>query len=228
MYVVTPYPNLLYAFDLSKPGAPVKWMYNPKPVSSSQGEACCDVVNRGAVVRRRQDHLRDARQQCRCGERGEREGGVADEGRRHQQGRDDDDGAARREGSVLVGNSGGEMGVRGWLKALDVRTGKVMWTRDDHGTGQRRADRPVVQTVLREGQGTDLGVKTWPGDARGRSAAAACGDGSPTIPTLDLVFYGTSNPGPWNPEQRPGDNKWTSTHVRAAARKRARRCGRTR
>jgi PQQ-dependent dehydrogenase (methanol/ethanol family) len=28
-------------------------------------------------------------------------------------------------------------------------------------------------------------------------------------PTLDLLFYGTSNPGPWNPEQRPGDNKWT-------------------
>jgi lanthanide-dependent methanol dehydrogenase len=29
-------------------------------------------------------------------------------------------------------------------------------------------------------------------------------------PELDLVYYGTANPGPWNPEQRPGDNKWTS------------------
>src|SRR6185503_17196788 len=29
-------------------------------------------------------------------------------------------------------------------------------------------------------------------------------------PALDLVFYGTGNPGPWNPEQRPGDNKWTA------------------
>ena len=30
-------------------------------------------------------------------------------------------------------------------------------------------------------------------------------------PALDLIFYGTANPGPWNPEQRPGDNKWSST-----------------
>ena len=28
-------------------------------------------------------------------------------------------------------------------------------------------------------------------------------------PALDLVYYGVGNPGPWNPEQRPGDNKWT-------------------
>jgi glucose dehydrogenase len=25
-----------------------------------------------------------------------------------------------------------------------------------------------------------------------------------------LIYYGTANPGPWIPEQRPGDNKWTS------------------
>src|SRR5687768_7916256 len=49
MYVVTPYPNLLYALDLTKPGAPMKWVYNPKPESAAQGVACCDVVNRGAV-----------------------------------------------------------------------------------------------------------------------------------------------------------------------------------
>ena len=29
-------------------------------------------------------------------------------------------------------------------------------------------------------------------------------------PELDLIYYGTANPGPWNPDQRPGDNKWTS------------------
>ena len=40
----------------------------------------------------------------------------------------------------------------------------------------------------------------------GRSAAAASGAGSATIPELDLIFYGTGNPGAWNPDQRPGDN----------------------
>src|SRR5436190_256339 len=31
------------------------------------------------------------------------------------------------EGTVLVGNSGGEFGVRGWLAALDAETGKIVW-----------------------------------------------------------------------------------------------------
>ena len=47
MYVVTPYPNDLYALDLANSGA-VKWKYSPKPAAASQGVACCGVVNRGA------------------------------------------------------------------------------------------------------------------------------------------------------------------------------------
>jgi glucose dehydrogenase len=49
MYIVTPWPNTLYALDLTKPGAPTKWTYNPQPSTASQGVACCDVVNRGAA-----------------------------------------------------------------------------------------------------------------------------------------------------------------------------------
>src|SRR5215210_6585608 len=41
MYVVTPYPNILYALDLAKPGAPLKWAFRPKPAAASQGVACC-------------------------------------------------------------------------------------------------------------------------------------------------------------------------------------------
>jgi len=49
MYIVTPWPNILYALDLTKPGAPVKWSYKSKPSPSSQSVACCDVVDRGAA-----------------------------------------------------------------------------------------------------------------------------------------------------------------------------------
>ena len=49
MYLVSPYPNILYALDLAKPGAPLKWQYAPKPEAAAQGVACCDVVNRGPV-----------------------------------------------------------------------------------------------------------------------------------------------------------------------------------
>jgi len=49
MYVITPYPNIVYAIDLTQPGGPVKWKYESNPASSAQGVACCDVVNRGVV-----------------------------------------------------------------------------------------------------------------------------------------------------------------------------------
>jgi glucose dehydrogenase len=48
MYIVTPFPNYLYALDLTAPGAPMKWVYKPGPIAAAQGVACCDVVNRGA------------------------------------------------------------------------------------------------------------------------------------------------------------------------------------
>src|SRR5690349_18466495 len=49
MFIVTPFPNIVYALDLSQPGAPVKWKFEPKPSPRSQGAACCDHVNRGAA-----------------------------------------------------------------------------------------------------------------------------------------------------------------------------------
>src|SRR4051795_13358489 len=48
MYVVTPFPNILYALDLKNGGA-TKWKYEPEPASAAQGVACCDLVNRGCV-----------------------------------------------------------------------------------------------------------------------------------------------------------------------------------
>jgi len=47
MYLVTPYPNVVYALDLTKPSASVKWRFDPKPDPKAQGVACCDVVSRG-------------------------------------------------------------------------------------------------------------------------------------------------------------------------------------
>ncbi|MGH9562448.1 MAG: hypothetical protein ACRD3S_13430, partial [Terracidiphilus sp.] len=48
LYIVTPYPNNLMAIDLTKPGLPLKWEFQPHPDIRSVGIACCDVVNRGA------------------------------------------------------------------------------------------------------------------------------------------------------------------------------------
>jgi PQQ-dependent dehydrogenase (methanol/ethanol family) len=55
----------------------------------------------------------------------------------------------------------------------------------------------------------DLGVSTRPGDAWKIGGGGVWGWISYDA-DLDLIYYGTANPGPWNPELRPGDNKWTA------------------
>src|SRR3954466_16386480 len=127
LYVVTPFPNRVHAFDLTPAGAPPRWTYEPPNEPRAQGVACCDVVNRGAAY---------------------------DDGRVFFNTLDDHtialDAATGKElwntklgdvnrgetmtmaplvvkGRVLVGNSGGELGVRGWLTALDAATGAIVW-----------------------------------------------------------------------------------------------------
>ncbi len=42
MYTVSPFPNPAYALDLTKAGAPIKWVYDPAPSPMAIGKACCD------------------------------------------------------------------------------------------------------------------------------------------------------------------------------------------
>lgn len=58
-------------------------------------------------------------------------------------------------------------------------------------------------------KGKDLGVKTWPPDAWRVGGGTVWGFVA-YDPGMNLIYYGTANPGPWNADARPGDNKWTS------------------
>ena len=210
MYVVTPYPNLLYALDLTKPGAPAKWTYQPKPVSTSQGEACCDVVNRGpvfangTVIYATLDNNVVAVDTSGGTERWRTSVGNIARGETMTMA------PLVVKDRVLVGNSGGEMGVRGWLKALDVKTGKVVWTAMSTGPDSVVLIDSTFKPFYPKDRGANLGVKTWPGTTWQTGGGSVWGWIS-YDPALDLIYYGTANPGPWNPAQRPGDNKWTST-----------------
>ena len=99
------------------------------------------------------------------------------------------------KGKVLVGNSGGEFGVRGWLTALDADTGKIAWRAYHTGPDKDVLIGPNFKPFYASDRGKDLGVSRPGRGSSGRSAAAACGAGSPTIPELDLIYYGTANPG---------------------------------
>jgi PQQ-dependent dehydrogenase (methanol/ethanol family) len=209
MFIVTPYPNKVYAFDLAKPGAQVKWTFEPKPSASSQGVACCDVVNRGAAYADGRVFINTLDgQSIALDAKTGRELWRAKLGD-IQRGETITMAPLVVKGKVLVGNSGGEMGVRGWLAALDASTGKVAWKAYSTGPDKDVLIGAAFKPYYSQDQGKDLGVSTWPPDAWKIGGGTVWGWVT-YDPKLDLVFYGTGNPGPWNPEQRPGHNNWTS------------------
>ena len=210
MFVVTAYPNIVYALDLTKPGAPLKWTYKPHPEPASQGVACCDVVNRGAafwdgkVIFNTLDgntialDAKDGKLLWKTK--------LAD----INMGETITMAPLVVKGKVLVGDSGGEMGVRGWLAALDASNGKLVWKAFSTGPDRDVLIGADFHPFYPSDKGADLGVSTWPPEAWKIGGGTVWG-WIAYDPDLKLIFYGTANPGPWNQEQRPGDNKWTTT-----------------
>ncbi|MBX6365861.1 MAG: methanol/ethanol family PQQ-dependent dehydrogenase [Gemmatimonadetes bacterium] len=209
MYYVTPYPNRLFALDLTKPGAPIKWVYDPRPLRAAQGVACCDVVNRGAaywdgkVIYNTLDGQVVAVEAASGTEVWRTRVGDLNRGETLTMA------PVVVRGKVIVGVSGGELGVRGWAKALDAGSGKVLWTAYSTGPDKDVLIGPRFRPFYPADRGRDLGVTTWPRDAWKIGGGGAWGWVS-YDPELNLVYYGTANPGPWNADQRPGDNKWTA------------------
>ena len=209
MYIVTPYPNLVHALDLTQPGAPAKWTYNPKPLRAAQGVACCDVVNRGLsyadgmLFFNTLDNRTIALDAATGRERWATLLGDINKGETMTMA------PLVVKGRVLVGNSGGELGVRGWLTALDAASGSIVWRAYSTGPDRDVLIGPRFMPFYDHLEGQDLGVHSWPGEAWKQGGGAAWGWISYDA-DLDLIYYGTGNPGPWNPEQRPGDNMWTA------------------
>jgi PQQ-dependent dehydrogenase (methanol/ethanol family) len=209
MYIVTPYPNVVFALDLTKPGAPVKWRYESNPAPASQGVACCDVVNRGAaywdgkIIFNTLDGATIALD-AKSGKQVWRTqlGDI-------QKGETVTMAPLVAHGKVIVGNAGGEFGVRGWVQALDAATGKVVWKAYSTGPDKDVLIGPGFHPYYAMDRGKDLGVTSWPGDAWKTGGGTMWGWVA-YDPATNTIFHGTANPGPWNAEQRPGDNKWTS------------------
>ena len=92
---------------------------------------------------------------------------------------------------VIIGVAGGEFGIRGYLDAYDARTGQRRWRR---------------YTVPGPGE---PGNDTWEGDSWKTGGAPAWMTGS-FDPELNLLYWGTGNPGPdWNGDVRLGDNLYS-------------------
>ncbi|MDH7974206.1 PQQ-dependent dehydrogenase, methanol/ethanol family [Sphingomonas sp. AR_OL41] len=209
MYTVSPFPNRAFALDLTKPGGPIKWVYDPKPSPMAIGKACCDPVLRGwaigdakLIYNLLDDHvvavdLKTGKELWRTTMADVSHGVTMTMS------------AFVAGGKVFVGNSGGELGVSGWIAALDLQSGKELWRAYSTGSDHGVKIGPRFKPLYPQYRGTDLGLKTWPAGMAIHGTGAVWGFIS-YDPTLNLIYYGTSNPGPRVPAQRPGDNLWTS------------------
>ena len=97
-------------------------------------------------------------------------------------------------GRIMVGVSGGERGIRGFVVALEPDTGEQVWK---------------TYTVPAPGE---PGSDTWPGDSWRTGGAPVWITGS-FDPELGLTYWGTGNPGPWTGDARPGDNLYTNSVI---------------
>jgi alcohol dehydrogenase (cytochrome c) len=97
-------------------------------------------------------------------------------------------------GRIMVGVSGGELGIRGFVVALDSETGAEVWR---------------THTVPGPGE---PGHDTWPGESWRTGGAAVWLTGH-FDPDMGLTYWGTGNPGPWIGDQRPGDNLYTNSVI---------------
>jgi lanthanide-dependent methanol dehydrogenase len=211
LYFESSYPNYVYAVNLDNVGQ-IVWKFSPEQDKFAPSVACCDVVNKGVayadgkiLVTTLDTHVYalDAKtgKVVWSAQNGDPETGqtmtiaplvVHDK--------------------VIVGISGGEYGVRGHLTAYDLKTGKRVWRANSVGPDSDILFDPAktIDGATQQPVGKDSSLKTWQQDEWKLGGGTTWGWYT-YDPQLNLIYYGSGNPGTWNPSQRPGDNRWSTT-----------------
>ena len=178
MYVSTSWgPKFVYALD-ARTGA-TKWTYQPEVPDDTLQYACCDVNNRGVTYAEGKIFVGrlDGKLSAVDAKTGKElwTTTVVD----YKQGSVITSPPLVVRNTVITGFGGGEYGARGSLQAYDINTGKEIW-----------------KTWTVPGPG-EPGNDSWKGDSWQHGGAVPWLVGSYDAKT-DTVFWGTSNPGPWN------------------------------
>ncbi|HYI71354.1 MAG TPA: methanol/ethanol family PQQ-dependent dehydrogenase, partial [Skermanella sp.] len=215
MYVHTPFPNLVYALSIKEKGR-ILWKYEPRQDPNVIPVMCCDTVNRGVTYADGKIFFGQADNtlvaldaktgeevwKVKNGDAGKGETLTAN--------------PVVVKDKIFVGISGGEFGVRGHLTAYNIKDGKQIWRAYSTGPDKDVMIDPQKTTMLGKPIGDrDLGVSTWNGDEWKIGGGTTWGWYT-YDPELNLIYYGTGNPGTWNPAQRAkdgkregSDNKWS-------------------
>ena len=212
MYVHTPFPNKVFAIDLDT--QKIKWRYEPKQDVAVIPQMCCDTVYRGTAYAEGKIFLQQADStllalDANTGKviwsvkNGDPKVGAVNTNAPHI-----------FKDKVITGISGGEWGVRGFLAAYDINTGKLVWKAYSTGPDAEMLMDPDKTMTWADGTlkpvGKDSSLSTWQGDQWKTGGGTTWGWYS-YDKALNLLYYGTGNPSTWNPAQRPGDNRWSMT-----------------
>jgi PQQ-dependent dehydrogenase (methanol/ethanol family) len=218
MYVHTPFPNKVYALDLNHDGK-ILWQYTPKQDPNVIPIMCCDTVNRGvAYAPKTADHpalillnQADTNVVALDATTG-KEVWKVQNGEKTDGGKGESGTAAPVvvKDKVLIGVSGAEFGVRGWLAAYNLKDGSLAWKAYSEGPDSDTLMDPEKTTQLGKPVGKDSSISSWEGE-QWKTGGGTTWGWYAYDPKLNLVYYGTGNPSTWNPVQRPGDNKWSMT-----------------
>ena len=212
MYLVSPFPNKVFAINLDT--QEILWKYEPKQDPAVIPQMCCDTVNRGVAYGEGKIFMQQADStlvalDAKTGKlvwsvvNGDPKVGAVNTNAPHV-----------FKDKVITGISGGEWGVRGYISAYDINTGKMVWRGYSVGPDKDMLMDPEKTMTWTDGRmqpvGKDSSIKTWQGDQWKNGGGTTWGWFS-YDKDLNLMYYGTGNPSTWNPAQRPGDNKWSMT-----------------
>jgi PQQ-dependent dehydrogenase (methanol/ethanol family) len=211
MYFESSYPNFVYAVDLDNPGQ-IVWKFAPEQDKFAPSVACCDQVNKGVAYGDGKILIStlDTHVYALDAKTGKVAWSVQNGD--PQMGQTMTIAPLVVHDKVIVGISGGEYGVRGHITAYDLKSGKMVWRANSVGPDSEILFDPAktIDGATQQPVGKDSSLKTWNGEDWKLGGGTTWGWYT-YDPQLNLLFYGSGNPGTWNPTQRPGDNKWSTT-----------------
>ena len=212
LYMHTPFPNNVYAVNLKD--QTFKWKYEPKQDADVVPVMCCDTVNRGLAYGDGKIFLQQADTTLVALDAKTGKVVWSVKNGNPKIGETNTNAPHVFKDKVLTGISGGEFGVRGRVVAYDIKTGRKIWIGYSTGPDAEMLMDPAKTMTWTNGKmapvGKDSSLKTWQGDQWKLGGGTTWGWYA-YDPKLNLVYYGSGNPGTWNPAQRPGDNKWSMT-----------------
>lgn len=194
--------NVVFALD-ARTGA-LKWKWNPGIVrggaQAGGPSLCCGPVNRGVALYEGKVYtgLLDGRLVALDAETGE----PVWVQQTTPPGTDYSITGAPRivNGRVIIGNSGAEYGVRGYVTAYDAETGEQLW---------RTYTVPGDPSLGFESPAMEMAATTWNGEWWKLGGGGTAWDSFAFDPEANLLYVGTGNGSPWNQEYRSpggGDN----------------------